>query len=233
MIASKRLIDLSQEIYDGMPVYAGHLETKIWQHHTHAETAPKFDSDFSFQSLGISFCDHGPTHVDAFSHLDPNPDAPTIDKMPLDLFWGEATCLDVSDVLAPDYIDSDRLDRALVDSPVDLKPGDILLLYTGSAERYGGTAEYTITYPGLDQSGADWLRDRRVKAFGVDTPSPDNPIDRIYPAHIFSRDQGVTHYENLANLAEVAGRRFTFLGFPLRIRAGHGSPVRAMALLDD
>jgi hypothetical protein len=38
---------------------------------------------------------------------------------------------------------------------------------------------------------------------------------------------------NLANLAEVAGRRFTFFGFPLRIRGGHGSPVRAVAMLDD
>ena len=26
---------------------------------------------------------------------------------------------------------------------------------------------------------------------------------------------------------------FTFFGFPLRIRDGHGSPVRAVAMLDD
>jgi kynurenine formamidase len=51
--------------------------------------------------------------------------------------------------------------------------------------------------------------------------------------HLFSRASGVTHYENLANLAEVSGRRFTFFGFPLRIRGGHGSPVRAVAMLDD
>ena len=73
----------------------------------------------------------------------------------------------------------------------------------------------------------------KPKIFGVDSPSPDNPADRIYPVHLFSRASGVTHYENLANLAEVAGRRFTFFGFPLRIRGGHGSPVRAVAMLDD
>ena len=28
-----RIVDLSREIYEGMPVYAGHLETKVWQHH--------------------------------------------------------------------------------------------------------------------------------------------------------------------------------------------------------
>jgi len=43
----------------------------------------------------------------------------------------------------------------------------------------------------------------------------------------------VTQYENLANLGAVVGRRFTFFGFPLRIRRGHGSLVRAVAMLDD
>ena len=49
-----RIVDLSQEIYEGMPVYAGHLQTKIWQHHRFEDTAPNFDSDFAYQSLGMS-----------------------------------------------------------------------------------------------------------------------------------------------------------------------------------
>jgi kynurenine formamidase len=226
-----RLVDLSQEIYEGMPVYKGHLETKVWQHHTFADTAPNFDSDFAYQSMGITLCDHGPTHVDALSHLDPRPGAPTIDVMALDQFCGEGTCLDVSDVAPREYVTAERLERAAREA--DLRHGDVILLRTGTAERYGGTPEYTTQYPGLDQSAADWLRDRRPKVFGVDSPSPDNPADRIYPVHLFSRASGVTHYENLANLGEVVGRRFRFFGFPLRIRGGHGSPVRAVAMLDD
>ena len=229
----RRLVDLSQEIYQGMPVYAGHQKTVVWQHHSHADTAPLFDSDFSYQSLSLLLCDHGPTHVDALSHLDPRPDAPTIDVMALDMFCGEGTCLDVSDVPPRGYVTADRLDRALRDSGAELGEGDVLLLRTGSAERFGGTPEYTTQYPGLDQSGADWLRDHKPKVFGVDAPSPDTPGDRIYPAHLFSRESGITHYENLANLGEVVGRRFSFFGFPLRIRGGHGSPVRAVAMLDE
>jgi kynurenine formamidase len=228
-----RLIDLSQEIYEGMPVYKGHLETKVWQHATFADTAPNFDSDFAFQSLGVTLCDHGPTHVDALSHLDPSPGAPTIDQMDLAQFCGEGTCLDVTGVAAREYITAEHLERALAASDAELREGDVLLLRTGAADEHGGTQEYTTEYPGLDQSAADWLRDHRPKVFGVDSPSPDNPADRIYPVHLFSRAAGITHYENLQNLGEVVGRRFRFFGFPLRIRGGHGSPVRAVAMLDD
>jgi kynurenine formamidase len=228
-----RIVDLSQEIYEGMPVYAGHLETAVWQHHTHEQTAPNFESGFSYQSLGLTMCDHGPTHVDAISHLDPSEDALRIDEMPLDTFWGEGICLDVFDVAPREYIDADRLERALAESPVKLAAGDVLLVRTGTHERFGGTPEYTTQYPGLDASAADWLSEHHPKIFGVDSPSPDNPIDKDYPVHMYCRREGVTHYENLANLEAVLGRRFAFYGFPLRIRGGHGSPVRALAMVDD
>ena len=32
MKLSGKIIDLSQEIYQGMPVYPGHLKTVIWTH---------------------------------------------------------------------------------------------------------------------------------------------------------------------------------------------------------
>ena len=70
-----RIVDLSQEIYTGMMVYPGHLKTVLFDHATHAETAPRFDSGFSFQTKGFLLNDNGPTHVDSFSHLDPDPSA--------------------------------------------------------------------------------------------------------------------------------------------------------------
>jgi kynurenine formamidase len=226
------IVDLSQEIYQGMPVYEGHLKTVVWQHHSHEDTASKFDSGFSYQSLGIMLCDHGPTHVDALSHLDPREDAPTIDAMALDTFFGAGTCLDISDLGPREYCDAGRLDRALAEAGGDLRPGDVLLLRTGAVDRFGGLPAYTSEYPGLDESAARWLSERKPKIFGVDSPSPDNPIDRQYPVHMYCREEGVTHYENLANLGAVVGRRFTFCGFPLRIRGGHGSPVRAVAMFE-
>jgi kynurenine formamidase len=225
------LIDLSQEIYQGMPVYPGHLKTVIWRHASHEETARNFEGGFSFVSSGLLMSDHGPTHVDAIAHLDPRESAPTIDAMALDTFYGDATCVDLSHKEPQAYISGGDMDAAEAAGGVRVEPGMILLIRTGAVERLGGTPAYTSQYPGLDESASDWLRDRGVKAFGVDSPSPDNPISKTYPCHMMCRAEGITHFENLANLDRVAGRPFTFIGFPLRIRAGTGSPVRAVAVL--
>jgi kynurenine formamidase len=227
------LIDLSQEIYQGMNVYPGHLKTVVWEHASHEETAKNFEGGFSFRSSGLLMSDHGPTHVDAIAHLDPRETAPTIDAMSLDTFYGPATCIDLSHKHAHEYVSAEEMDAAEAAAGVRVEPGIILLMRTGTFDRLYGSPEYTTQYPGLDESASEWLRERGVKAFGVDSPSPDNPISKTYPVHMMCRAEGITHFENLANLDRVVGRRFTFVGFPLKIRAGTGSPVRAVAVLGD
>lgn len=227
-----KLIDLTQEIYQGMLVYPGHLKTVVWEHHTHEETQHVFESDFTYASKGLLLSDHGPTHVDALSHLDAREGAPTIDVMPLEIFTGAGTCIDISDTAPREYSSAEDLDRAVAAAGSLLREGDVLLMRTGDYDRHYGTADYLSQYPGLDESACRWLVDKKVKVFGVDSPSPDNPASRTYPVHLMCREQGITHFENLANLGEVVGRRFTFYGFPLKVRGGHGSPVRAVAELD-
>ena len=228
-----RIVDLSQDIYQGMMVYPGHLKTVVFDHATHEETAPRFDSGFSFQTKGLIINDNGPTHVDSFSHLDPDPTAQTIDQMPLSLFYGTAVCLDVSAVPAHSDITADHLDAAVDSVPISVEPADILLLHTGTYGRYAGRPQYLTDFPGLGESASEWIVSKQVKTFGVDSPTPDNPVSRIYPCHLMCRRNGITHYENLANLDQLVGRRFTFVGFPLKLIGGHGGPTRAVALVDE
>lgn len=227
------IVDLSQEIYPGMQVYPGHLETVIWEHHSHAGTAHLYEGEFSYASRGIMLCDHGPTHVDALSHLDPRPEAASIEKMRLSTFFGPGVCIDVSHVAPREYITAEDLDAAVDKSKADLRPGSVVLMRTGTFDRVGGTTDYTTQYPGLDEGASQWLVELQVKAFGVDSPSPDNPASRTYPVHLMCREHGITHYENLQNLDAVLDRPFTFAGFPLRIRNGTGSPVRAVAIIEN
>lgn len=228
-----RLVDLSQDIYTGMPVYPGHLKTVLFDHASHEETAPRFDSGFSFQTKGFLLNDNGPTHVDSFSHLDPDPAASTIDQMPLDLFYGDAVCIDVTGAAPRTDIPVQRVQQGLDGAGLEVRPGDIVLFYTGTFNTYAGTKQYVSEFPGLGADVADWIVERQVKSFGVDTCTPDNPSSRIYPIHMMGRQHHITHYENLANLDQIAGKRFTFVGFPLRLRGAHGGPTRAVAIIDD
>ena len=227
-----RLIDLSQPIYETMKVYPGHLKTVTFQHVSHEETAPRFDSEFSFQTLGFMLNDNGPTHVDSFSHLDPDPEALTIDQMSLDLFYGPAICLDVSHVPEMTDITAEHLDAALDASGLSINPGDHCFFYTGTYDKYAATDEYLTRFAGLGESAAEWIVAKGIKTYGVDSPTPDNPISTVYPAHMMSRREHITHYENLV-LTEVVGKRFTFVGFPLKVVGAHGGPTRAVAIVEE
>ncbi len=51
--------------------------------------------------------------------------------------------------------------------------------------------------------------------------------------HRICGELGFTHYENMINLHQLIGRgRFRFIGLPLKIRGGTGSPVRAIAVFE-
>ena len=72
-----------------------------------------------------------------------------------------------------------------------------------------------------------------MRNFGVEAPNPGHPDDRDFEVHRLCQVLGMIHMEGLANLEHVVGQRFTFSGFPLKIRDGSGSPIRAVALLEE
>ncbi len=228
-----RIIDLSQEIYTGMPVYPGHMKTVIFEHMSHDECQRNIThTDFSYQTSGILMCDHGPTHIDPVRHYSRDPDAPGADRIPLENCITSAICLDVSDVPAQTQFGAARIEQELRRCDLDIRPGDTVLFYTGHYDRHYGTPGYSNLQCGLDREATEYIIDRGCVNFGVDTPSPDMWLDKSYPCHRVCLERGITHVENLCNLDKVAGMRFTFVGLPLRIRNGTGSPIRAVAILD-
>ncbi|MGI9378115.1 MAG: cyclase family protein, partial [Methyloligellaceae bacterium] len=60
------------------------------------------------------------------------------------------------------------------------------------------------------------------------------PGKHQFEVHIVCREMGFTHMESLMNLDKLVGEgRFRFIGFPLKIQGGTGSPIRAVAWLND
>jgi kynurenine formamidase len=221
-----RLIDLSQEIYQGMPVFPLHQKTMIFPNISHEESKEQIGFEFATNNLLIN--EHGPTHSDAIYEYDPK--GKTIDEMPLEYFYGPAICLDLSHISPDAYISPADLDRALQKASLVLQEGDIVLLYTGHYKRSYGTDEWLTRYTGLDYNGAKWLAERGVLNIGIDAPAIDNPKDPKFSGHLVCREYQITNTENLCNLDQVAGQRFLYFGLPLKIRKGTGSPVRAVAL---
>ncbi|MGF2949533.1 cyclase family protein [Microbacterium alcoholitolerans] len=226
-----RLVDLTNEIYQGMPIYPVHQKPYIMVNHTHAESVERLGAQMPFRSHNLLMSEHTGTHTDAIFEYDEH--GPSLSESPLEFYYGPAICWDVSHVRYPDYITADVLREAEARADVKIREGDIVLLYTGHNERTWPRDEYLKNYTGLSTDGAEWLAERGVINIGIDGVSIDHYESTDDRAHVVCGRYQIVNTEGLANLGAVKGMRFQFHGLPLRIRNGTGSPVRAVAVLTE
>ena len=227
------IIDLSQEIYSGMPVFPGQPEVSITLHVSHEQLEDITGSELVSPAVNrLEFGEHTGTHVDALNHMARQFRGHSIDSMPLSMFYTEGICLDLSHKGLRELIEPADLHRALSLAGLEIKPGDTVLLYTDHYRRAFGTPDWDHG-PGISIEAARWLGEQRIAAFGVETLSPGVRHVSNKEVHHICGELGFTHYENLINLHLLTGRgRFRFIGLPLRIRGGTGSPVRAVAVFE-
>jgi len=224
--------DLSRPIETGMPTYPGDPEVTLAPDATH-------EAD-GYATSELRTGTHAGTHVDAPRHTlsegatvdetDPGRfafDARLVDLRPLE----PRAAITVSALGSEAEFLGDEGDAS--DSEVDL-----LVCRTGWAADWG-TARYR-DHPYLTEAAAARCRDRGVgvgiDAFGPD-PTPtaagtdvaaasDEPDGT--PAHDVLLGNELPIVENLRGLDGLPAR-FRLYAFPLRLRGGDGSPVRAVA----
>ena len=224
-----QVIDLTREIFEGMPVWFGHQKTFISTNQTHDQFKDMYQTEMGFEAHNLLISEHAGTHTDAVFEYDRN--GPTIDKSPLEYWYGEAICLDVTAIQYPDYITPDVLEGALAASGQEIRKGDTVLLYTGVGDQHYPDLSYTDKYPGLTRDGAIWLAEKGVINIGVDNVAIDHSDDTAFSGHVVCGEYGIVNTEGLTNLDQIAGKRFLYFGLPLFIRNGTGSPIRAVAVL--
>lgn len=228
------LVDLSREIFHRTQVHPSHPPVVVTVWNDHAEVKRAGATEFTSKALALSISDHSGTHVDAPVHFDPRPDALSIDEVPLENFFTEAICLDLSHVPLKHAITVAEMEEALRQSGQEIRPRDTVLIYMAVNERLLGKPGYQHDFPGLSLEAVHWLSDRGITMFGVEAISPAPEGELNFQAHMACAERGITHMECLANLDKLVGRgRFRFIGFPLRIRGGTASPIRAVALFED
>jgi kynurenine formamidase len=227
------IIDLSQEIFAGMPVFPGLPEVQITIYASHEQWDSITDSDIVSPAVNrLEFGEHTGTHVDAINHMARQYRGQSIDTMPLTMFYTEGICLDLSHKGLLELIEPADLERALAEASLEIKPADTVLLYTDHYRRAFGTENWP-NGPGISVAAARWLGRPGIAAFGVETMSPGVVDVSNKEVHYICGELGFTHYENMINLYRLVGRgRFRFIGLPLKIRGGTGSPVRAIAVFE-
>jgi len=189
---------------------------------------------------------HTATHIDAPYHygaLSGGKPARRIDEVPLDWCFGPGAVLDMRHRKPGEVISIDDLQNELRRIAYTLQPGDIVMLHTGAAKRWG-TEEY-FRQPGLNRESTLWLVSQGIHVIGIDAWTLDREFAAqiadfkrtgdgryIWPAHFAGIEKEYCQIEKLANLEKIPRPHGFYVScFPVKIKGGSAGWCRAVALL--
>ncbi len=231
--------DLSHTISEEDPTFIGHQRTLIWDHLTHEETQQigLTKPPYSYKVVGFTLCDHSNTHVDAINHVVNEPDARSIDQLPLQWFMAPGVWFDFEWKAPRSYITREDIENAIKQTGIQIQPQSVALIHTGWYKKWKQPFTYIRDYPGLDRSAMEYLNDLGVISVGADAPSIDSyhevAVVKEQPAHIVCREREILNMENLAQIDLIPAKEFWFVGLPLKIKGGSGSPFRGVAIVPE
>lgn len=201
--------------------------------------------DEEFLSLEIVHSPvHVGTHLDYSFHYGSKSEgraSKTAEEIPLEWCYADGVKLDLSFKKPNETINAQDLESALKKINYTLKTNDIVLIRTGADKLYG-SPKYFTDYPGIDISAIDFLLDRGIKIFGVDTMGIDRPYKfmlkefleekkPLYPTHFYGRKREFIHIERLGNLENLPDFGFKVICFPVKIKQTGAAWSRVVAIL--
>ena len=214
-----RIIDLTHFISEDMPVYLGTLGPEFLPGSTYEKDG--------FKETVITMFTHTGTHMDPPAHL--FAEGTTLDQFPIQQFVGTGLVIDCSSLKDGQRITMDfiRKHQPLADQ------AEFLLFHTGW-DQYWGTDRYFGDYPYLSDEVLDYIIKTKKKGIGLDVIGLDPIADDNLTLHkkLFLENEVVV-IENLEKLNRIGDQLFTFCALPLKHVDADGSPVRAIAMLED
>lgn len=200
------LIDLSYEIYNGMPVYPGDLEVELIND-------KKIIRD-GYCNHNLKMGMHVGTHLDLPAHM--LEDVRNAADISLDSLSGQAKMI---------YAAGEKIIKPEPNYRKLIEKNDIVIIYTGMDKEYGNQKYYN-QHPVISEEMVDLLIAKQTKLLGFDMPSPDRSPFKIHQK-LFEND--ILVLENLCNLEKLLGlESFKIFVFPLKVRA-EAAPCRAAA----
>jgi arylformamidase len=213
---TKRLVDLSHLIEDGMTTYKGLPGPHICDYWTRAHSAQFYDDGASFQIGRIDMVANTGTYLDAPFHR--FADGADLGQLRLE----QLAALPGLVVRAGGpAVDADAFAGRDV-------AGKAVLVHTGW-DRHWRTEAYFTGHPFLTEAAARLLAARGAKLVGIDSHNIDDTGGRARPVHTILLGAGIPVCEHMTNLGALPDEGFAFTAVPPKI-AGMGTfPVRAVA----
>jgi kynurenine formamidase len=189
--------------------------------------------------------EHTGTHFDAPIHWISGKDFPanTVETITPSLFIGPACVVDASKEVAanPDWVLTVEFLEAWEAKHGRVPAGAWLLFRTDWSKRIVDPASYVnmredgAHTPGPAQAAVEWLVQRNVRGFGVETINTDAgqsyawPV--AYPCHTLMHGANKFGLQCLTNLDQLPPTGAVIVSAPLKIKDGSGSPLRVLALI--
>jgi arylformamidase len=218
----RRCVDLSLPIHEGMlttpvPWHPPVEITVLGRHELEGRATRK-----------VVLGSHTGTHMDAPYHF--VKDGATIDQIPLEVLVNEAVVFNLAGKDAYAKTSADDL-RA---TGVEIPPGAGVIIHTGWYRQWM-RREYYEKWPCLTQDACEYLASKKVRLVGLDTPSPDDPKDKIAfgeisPLHYYFLSRGIVLVEFLTNLNLLTKNRVLLIAAPLKVVGSDGFPARVIAI---
>ena len=180
---------------------------------------------------------HAFTHCDAPRHMEK--EGPTIQELPnmgLDLFLGDASIIDISDIELPSPVTAELLERR---SGGKIEINKRIILRSDLTNRLGYRSTRWHTHaPNIDPSAADWLIAKKPAAICLDFPQ--DFIAREMPGrHVYNHEfeihhkifqAGIPFIEDLKDLGMVGQDNMFLAAVPLKMTCVDGAPMRAIII---
>jgi kynurenine formamidase len=234
VLQGARLYDVSPLIDDRLPVFPGHPPTEV-------EREAKTHERDGYFLQRLSLGEHLGAHVDAPAHAVAELHDRTIDRYPVDRFVATYVKYDLT-AFAPapgDLVPATTLRAVEARDGVVAGPGEIAIVQFGwdahlrpESDDPDERSWWIRNAPGLAADACAHLAGLGVTGVGSDTATCDAAVvDGVITSAVGHLEtflpNDILLFEGLVGLSEAPSRGI-FIGLPLRIRGGSGSPIRAV-----
>ncbi len=220
MAQSRRLIDVSHDIEDGLITYPGLPAPAVSDYLSRQASASRYSEGTTFQIGRIEMIANTGTYIDApFHRFEGGTDIAGLRLERLaDL---EGLMIDASG------------ERAIGPAPFEglaLK-NRAVLIRTGW-DVHWRTPAYAKESPFVTEELAEFLVRVEPALVGIDSINIDDPADGARPAHTLLLGAGIPVVEHLCNLGGLPASGFRFHCVPVKFRGIGTFPVRAYAVVE-